>query len=130
MEENEAEEKKETFRDSIQGQKEEAKWKKLSVIFIVITVVAIAILIVFLMLYATKEDKSEEENSEQETIPEYNWDWEPVGDKLKTNWGKNLDPKKVWEEYPRPQLERKDWMNLNGPWKYAIKKQNYLFPFQ
>ena len=128
MEENEAEEKKETFRDSIQGQKEEAKWKKLSVIFIVITVVAIAVLIVFLMLYATKEDKSEEENSEQETIPEYNWDWEPVGDKLKTNWGKNLDPKKVWEEYPRPQLERKDWMNLNGPWKYAIKKQNYLYP--
>ncbi|MBP5274589.1 MAG: hypothetical protein ILO36_06625, partial [Abditibacteriota bacterium] len=24
------------------------------------------------------------------------------------------------EEYPRPQFEREDWMNLNGPWNYAF----------
>ena len=26
----------------------------------------------------------------------------------------------VWDVYPRPQLVRKDWMNLNGEWKFSI----------
>ena len=47
--------------------------------------------------------------------------WKPAGDRIKTKWGKNLDYKKVWQEYPRPQLQREDWMNLNGLWNYAIR---------
>ena len=35
---------------------------------------------------------------------------------IKTKWGKNLDKNNIWQEYPRPQLERKDWLNLNGYW--------------
>ena len=31
-----------------------------------------------------------------------------------------MDPQKVWPEYPRPQLVRKEWTNLNGLWEYAI----------
>ena len=46
--------------------------------------------------------------------------WVPAGNKIKTKWGKNLTPNNIWQEYPRPQLERKDWLNLNGFWSYSI----------
>ena len=46
--------------------------------------------------------------------------WNPAGDKIKTSWGEQLDPKNVLPEYPRPIMERNDWKNLNGLWKYAI----------
>ena len=49
--------------------------------------------------------------------------WKPAGDKIKTSWGEQLDPKNVLPEYPRPIMERNDWKNLNGPWKYAITKK-------
>ena len=37
-----------------------------------------------------------------------------------TFWGENLDPENVLPEYPRPQLVRDRWINLNGLWEYAI----------
>lgn len=37
-----------------------------------------------------------------------------------TEWGENLDPSNVHQEYPRPQMVRERWANLNGFWKYAI----------
>ena len=46
--------------------------------------------------------------------------WKPAGNKIKTSWGEQLDPKNVLPEYPRPIMERNDWKNLNGLWKYAI----------
>ena len=49
--------------------------------------------------------------------------WKPAGDKIKTSWGEQLDPKNVLPEYPRPIMERSDWKNLNGLWKYAITKK-------
>ena len=54
--------------------------------------------------------------------------WCPAGNKIKTKWGKNLDPKKVWQEYPRPQIERKEWLNLNGIWSYSITDVNSQKP--
>ena len=54
--------------------------------------------------------------------------WCPAGNKIKTKWGKNLDPKNVWQEYPRPQLERKQWLNLNGIWSYSITDINSQKP--
>lgn len=39
---------------------------------------------------------------------------------MKTIWGENLDRQHVLEEYPRPQMERESYMNLNGLWDYAI----------
>lgn len=51
--------------------------------------------------------------------------WKPAGDKIKTPWGEQLNPKNVLPEYPRPIMERQDWKNLNGSWNYAItKKEN------
>ncbi|HHU96300.1 MAG: glycoside hydrolase family 2 TIM barrel-domain containing protein [Bacteroidota bacterium] len=47
--------------------------------------------------------------------------WQPAGDKLKTKWASQIDVNNVWVEYPRPIMERGDWLNLNGLWKYAIQ---------
>lgn len=46
--------------------------------------------------------------------------WAPKGDKIKTVWGENVTPKNVWQSYPRPQLKRKEWQNLNGMWQYTV----------
>ena len=35
--------------------------------------------------------------------------WKPAGDKIKTPWGEQLNPKNVLPEYPRPIMERQDW---------------------
>jgi hypothetical protein len=50
-------------------------------------------------------------------------DWKPAPSPLMTKWGKAVQPDSVWKEYPRPQLVRKDWLNLNGLWDYAITKK-------
>ena len=39
---------------------------------------------------------------------------------LKTVWGENLNPDSILPEYPRPQLVRENYVNLNGLWDYAI----------
>lgn len=39
---------------------------------------------------------------------------------LFTRWGKNLDTDKPLQEYPRPQMVRDSYLNLNGYWDYAI----------
>ena len=39
---------------------------------------------------------------------------------LKTVWGENLNPESILSEYPRPQLVRESYVNLNGRWDYAI----------
>jgi Glycosyl hydrolases family 2, sugar binding domain/Glycosyl hydrolases family 2 len=39
---------------------------------------------------------------------------------LLTPWGEDLDPERVLPEYPRPQLARDSYLNLNGRWEYAI----------
>ena len=37
-----------------------------------------------------------------------------------TPWGETLDKTCVLQEYPRPQLRRDSYLNLNGLWDYAI----------
>lgn len=54
--------------------------------------------------------------------------WKPVGDKIKTPWAEQVNPANVLPEYPRPQLERGDWQNLNGEWEYAIKPAGDVEP--
>ena len=54
--------------------------------------------------------------------------WKPVGDKIKTKWAEQINPKNVFPESPRPQLERTDWVNLNGEWEYAIKPKGQAEP--
>ena len=40
--------------------------------------------------------------------------------RLVTRWAKEVRPDNVWPEYPRPQMVRPAWQNLNGLWHYAI----------
>ena len=39
---------------------------------------------------------------------------------ISTPWATEVDPQKPHQEYPRPQMSRENWLNLNGQWDYAI----------
>src|SRR3546814_13108826 len=46
--------------------------------------------------------------------------WAPVEGKITTTWAAEVSPAAVLPEYPRPQMVRERWLNLNGLWDYAI----------
>ena len=48
-------------------------------------------------------------------------DWQPGKGKLMTRWAADVSPASSHPEYPRPQLVRPEWLNLNGLWQYAIR---------
>ena len=37
-----------------------------------------------------------------------------------TSWSADAQAGRGWQEYPRPQMTRDTWQNLNGQWDYAI----------
>lgn len=39
---------------------------------------------------------------------------------MMTTFGEKVTPENAWREYPRPQMVRANWANLNGQWDYAI----------
>ncbi len=41
---------------------------------------------------------------------------------LTSIWGEHIDPEHTLREYPRPQLQRREWICLNGLWQYAITR--------
>ncbi len=56
--------------------------------------------------------------------------YKPAGDKMMTRWGKQVTPQNAWTEYPRPQMKRTDWQNLNGLWQYAITHKDAAAPLK
>jgi len=46
--------------------------------------------------------------------------WQPADGPLMTRWAKEVSPENALVEYPRPQMARDNWLNLNGLWQYAI----------
>ena len=46
------------------------------------------------------------------------WKMAPVP--LSTRWAAQVSPENALPEYPRPQMVRAEWLNLNGLWDYAI----------
>src|SRR5437879_95373 len=50
--------------------------------------------------------------------------WQAAAGPLKTRWTADVSPKNAHQEYPRPQLVRKDWLNLNGLWDLAIAQKD------
>ena len=54
------------------------------------------------------------------TVATFAQKWAPVGENIKSPWAEKVDPAATLPEYPRPQMIREDWKNLNGLWNYAI----------
>ncbi len=43
---------------------------------------------------------------------------------MRTKWGKEVTAENAWRKYPRPQLRRENWSNLNGHWDYAVTSKD------
>jgi hypothetical protein len=50
--------------------------------------------------------------------------WRAAQGPLITRWAKDISPQRVHPEYPRPQMVRKEWLNLNGLWEYAMRAKD------
>lgn len=50
--------------------------------------------------------------------------WAPVEGKIATPWASKVNPQAPLPEYPRPQMVRDTWLNLNGLWDYAIRPRD------
>ena len=57
-------------------------------------------------------------------------DWQPVAGHPVTKWAAQVDSRNPWPEYPRPQMTRPEWVNLNSPWDYAIAGDSDVPPSQ
>ena len=55
-------------------------------------------------------------------------EWEVAKAPLVTRWTAEVNPTNALPEYPRPQLVRADWLNLNGLWDYAITPDTGKMP--
>ncbi len=54
--------------------------------------------------------------------------WKPADGPLMTKWAKEVSPQNAHPEYPRPQMVREDWLNLNGLWDHAITPKDAAKP--
>lgn len=61
-------------------------------------------------------------------LPEPKQAEHPFKSDLITEWGAKVTAANVWQEYPRPQMVRDHWINLNGHWDYAITPQDTSRP--
>ncbi len=48
---------------------------------------------------------------------------------LVTPWTHDVSPDNALPEYPRPQLVREQWRNLNGVWEFAGADEGEQPPF-
>ncbi|HXS68740.1 MAG TPA: glycoside hydrolase family 2 TIM barrel-domain containing protein, partial [Candidatus Polarisedimenticolia bacterium] len=54
--------------------------------------------------------------------------WQPKSAPLMTDWAQQVNPTNVLPEYPRPQMVRSNWLNLNGVWQFQFGGQNDSVP--
>lgn len=47
----------------------------------------------------------------------YASNWSIKQGPMMTTWSESIDPTNVMPEYPRPQMQRGEWLNLNGLWE-------------
>jgi beta-galactosidase/beta-glucuronidase len=51
-------------------------------------------------------------------------DWKIAGSKIVTEWAAQVNPANPLPQYPRPQMVRNNWKNLNGLWNYSIRPKD------
>lgn len=56
--------------------------------------------------------------------------WKVIENQMLTRWASEVNPDNVLPEYPRPMMVRKEWLNLNGLWDYAITGRDDALPQQ
>ena len=49
-------------------------------------------------------------------------EWKVAPASLTTAWTKEVSPNNALPEYPRPQMARANWQNLNGLWSYGLSE--------
>ncbi|HEV2207281.1 MAG TPA: glycoside hydrolase family 2 TIM barrel-domain containing protein [Verrucomicrobiae bacterium] len=54
--------------------------------------------------------------------------WHAAEAPLMTRWAAAVNATNAWPEYPRPQLVRNEWLNLNGLWDYAVSVSSAVEP--
>ena len=54
--------------------------------------------------------------------------WQPAEFTLTTPWSLEVPVETPWPEYPRPMMQREEWVNLNGLWDYALMGRQTDFP--
>ncbi len=54
--------------------------------------------------------------------------WQPQPISIMTQWSEDVSPTNAHQEYPRPQMVREQWLNLNGLWEYAITDKDGGMP--
>ncbi|WP_261387378.1 hypothetical protein [Chitinophaga pinensis] len=54
--------------------------------------------------------------------------WKAQSATIKTRWAQEVSPTNALPEYPRPQMVRENWQNLNGLWQYTITPKDAAMP--
>src|SRR6185369_10380387 len=54
--------------------------------------------------------------------------WRPAKAPLMTRWATDVSSDKTLPEYPRPQMVRSNWLNLNGVWDFALTTRDAAQP--
>jgi len=54
--------------------------------------------------------------------------WAPIPGRIMTRWAAEVRPELALPEYPRPQMVRESWLNLNGLWSYAVTAKDAARP--
>ncbi|ATB34393.1 AbfB domain-containing protein [Melittangium boletus] len=55
--------------------------------------------------------------------------WAPKPSPLNTQWTSQVSTTNALPEYPRPQMVRSDWLNLNGEWQFGNASAGQTPPF-
>ncbi|GAC1644591.1 MAG: hypothetical protein NVS4B8_15390 [Herpetosiphon sp.] len=55
--------------------------------------------------------------------------WQPKASPLSTQWSAAVTATNALPDYPRPQMVRADWQNLNGVWQFSAAQDGQKPPF-